>query len=154
MDHSASEFKSELFLIAGDPDAGGTIYGDGISNNGWFACSDNCAVDRKGRLWIATDRGRAQAGFGTGDGLWVADTEGAGRVVSRFFFRCPIGAEATGPGFTPDGTTLFLSIQHPGDGKGSTYENPLTRWPDSSDRLPPRPTVVAITKEDGGEIGS
>ncbi|WP_263485075.1 DUF839 domain-containing protein [Mesorhizobium sp. ES1-4] len=28
-------------------------------------------------------------------------------------FTCPHGAEATGPCFTPDGTPLFLSVQHP-----------------------------------------
>jgi secreted PhoX family phosphatase len=55
-----------------------------------------------------------------------------------------VGAEVTGPCFSPDFTALFVSIQHPGkDGTEST-------WPYGH----PRPSVVVVTKNDGGVIGT
>ncbi|MEX1250263.1 MAG: hypothetical protein WEA77_03610, partial [Hyphomonas sp.] len=58
-----------------------------------------------------------------------------------------------GPCFTPGGETLFLAIQHPGDGEGASYESPTTRWPDFGEASPPRPSVMVITRTEGGVIG-
>jgi secreted PhoX family phosphatase len=150
-DHAATEFTWSHFIVAGNPTWGATLYGEGTSKNGWFAAPDGLTVDRKGRLWIATDQGSSQPKFKIGDGVWVCDTTGKGRAVTRFFFRCPADAEMAGLTFTPDHKTLFVSVQHPAE--GSTFDKPSTRWPDFAQDMPPRPSVVVITKDDGGEIG-
>ena len=53
--HRADTFKWDLFLLAGDPARTETQYHSGISENGWLSCPDNCAFDKLGNLWIATD---------------------------------------------------------------------------------------------------
>ena len=90
--------------------------------------------------------------------MWALETEGEMRGTSKRFFSVPVGAEMCGPCFTPDGKTLFLAVQHPGEqdaeGKAGSFENPPTRWPDFADGMPPRPSIVVVTKADGGTIGS
>ena len=153
-DHTALEHRWDVFLVAGPLDKGGK-YGAGISSAGWTACPDGMAFDSKGRLWIASDQGTAQGKFGIGDGMWATETTGPNRAVTKFFYRTPTGGEMAGPCFTPDDKTLFVSVQHPAaDDPGSTFDKPSTRWPDFKDGMPPRPSVVAITKNDGGIIGT
>lgn len=151
-DHTSDVFKWNIFLMAGNPanKEDGAMYGEGTSKEGWLSCPDNVAFDNKGRVWIATD-GAPKSGIA--DGLWAADATGAARAQTRHFFAAPLGAELCGPCFTPDDSTLFVAIQHPGDTKGSTFADPSTRWPDFKAGMPPRPSVVAITKKRGGAIG-
>lgn len=156
-DHATTACRWEFFIVGGDPkDASHRArYGDGgrtPSDKGWIAAPDNAAFDPSGRLWVATDGQAEWAGFA--ESLYGVDTSGPMRGIPRNFFSSPRGAEITGPAFTPDGRTLFLSIQHPAEEGGSTFDKPSTRWPDFNPNMPPRSSVVAITKADGGEIGS
>ena len=164
-DHAATTGKWEILVLCGDPGRPevGARYHPATSANGWFAAPDNCAIDGLGRLWIATDQGVAWAKSGTADGLWSMETEGQLRGTSRMFFRVPVGAEPCGPCFAPGDETLFLAIQHPGVdgtkdykpyGREASFDDPPTRWPDFEAGMPPRPSVVAITKRGGGKIGT
>lgn len=151
-DHAATEFRWDVLLLAGNPASAedGAQYHADISKDGWLSTPDNCAFDRSGNLWIATD-GAPKSGIA--DGLWVCKTEGAERALTRHFYATPVGAECCGPCFTPDDTTLFVAVQHPGDIKGATFDNPGTRWPDYQADMPPRPAVVAIRHKKGLPVG-
>jgi secreted PhoX family phosphatase len=46
-----------------------------------------------------------------------------------------------------DGTEALI-----GFGRPSTFKDPATRWPDFDPKMPPRPSVLAITKDGGGKI--
>jgi secreted PhoX family phosphatase len=160
-DHAATAFKWEILVKCGDPSvaAVGATFSSATTKDGWFGMPDNCAIDSDGRLWIATD-GNSDRDTGRTDGLWSLETEGEGRATSKLFFRCPAGAELCGPEFTPDGETLFVAIQHPGDdgpkwkafGRLSSFEDPSTRWPDFKPGMPPRPSIMVVTKRGGGKI--
>lgn len=151
-DHTAAEFRWEVLLLAGRPNTSDDAqYHPEVSEDGWLSCPDNCTFDPQGNLWISTDG--APSAAKVADGLYLCYTRGPTRALTRHFFRAPRGAEVTGPCFTPDGTTLFLAVQHPGDDPGSTFHNPSTRWPDFQPDMPPRPSVVAIRRKDGGPVG-
>jgi len=152
-DHAGTKFRWEILVKCGDHTvvSTGADFNKATTANGWFGMPDNVAFDPDGRMWVATD-GNSQKKTGRNDGIWALETEGPMRATSRHFFRVPDGAEMCGPCFTPDGQTLFVAVQHPAEGKGSSYETPANRWPDFKDAIPPRPSIVAITKKGGGKI--
>ena len=154
-DFTATSSRWEILVRCGDPadPAVGATWNASTSSNGWLGSPDNCALDATGRLWVSTDGNDAT---GAADGLWAIGTDGGDRATGRHFFRCPVGAELCGPRFTPGGDTLFVAVQHPGDGDDdnpASFEKPTTRWPDFKPDMPPRPSIVAIRREDGGTIG-
>jgi secreted PhoX family phosphatase len=162
-DHAAQTFRWDILIKCGDPRIApvGAQWHPQTSEHGWFGSPDNCALDAQGRLWISTDQGTAWSRTQKADGLYAIETEGESRALSKLFFRVPVGAELCGPCFTPDGTTLFLAVQHPATdgvrdwrpfGRDSTFDDPATRWPDFAPNMPPRPSVVAIRKRGGGRI--
>ena len=164
-DHAATQASWNILVKCGDPSKPkiGAMWNSATSKNGWFASPDNCTVDNQGRLWITTDQGDNWKNVsGTADGIWVLETEGEQRGAGKMFFRVPVGAEMCGPMFNPDDSALFVAVQHPGtDGtvdfpgfeRISTFEDPATRWPDFDPKMPPRPSVLVITKTGGGKIG-
>lgn len=151
-DHGATTGEWTIFIAAGRPGVdAGTRYNPQASGSDWLSGPDNINFDRQGRMLIATDGQMAATGLA--EGLYFTDTTGPGRGLPRLFFLAPTGAEICGVALIPDDTTLFLAIQHPGEDRGSSFDNPSTRWPDFQDGAPPRPSVIAITKRAGGPIG-
>lgn len=163
-DHAAETYAWNIVVKCGPKGKDGSSWSEKTTDNGWFANPDNCAVDPQGRLWVATDQGDGWGRTQRADGLFAIEMapEGENRATSKMFFRCPVGAELCGPYFAPDQETLFVAVQHPGTdgtqdydrfGRASTFEDPATRWPDFDERMPPRPSVIVITRKDGGKIG-
>lgn len=126
-----------------------STYKAGGEENG-FSCPDNLAFDHAGNLWITSDISggsmnnakKPYMSFGN-NSLYVIPRHGedAGKVVR--VASAPIDAELTGPWFSPDGKTLFLSVQHPGE-RTKSIDKPTSLWPFDEDGIP-KPAVVAIT---------
>ena len=57
----------------------------------------------------------------------------------------PRDCEVTGLMWSPDRRTMFIGIQHPGDGGNS-------HWPEGGDATP-RSAVIAVKRDDGGFVG-
>jgi hypothetical protein len=161
-DHTSLEFSWEVFLLAGDPsgDRLVTDLSQVKADSAYFAgfgkaselspigSPDNIGFDLAGNLWIVTDGAQPT---GANNGCWVCPTAGPERGRLQQFMSGPVGCEVCGCQFSPDGETLFLSIQHPGEG-GTTAEQ-KSHWPDGPGTQP-RASVIAITKEGGGAVGS
>ena len=103
-------------LLAGDPanerpEAKGNINGD------IFACPDGLVLDARGVLWVQTDMHASQMYKGElermGNNQMLACDRATGEV--RRFFTGPVNCEVTGATLTPDGCTMFINIQHPGE---------------------------------------
>lgn len=148
-DHASTLFTWELFLVCGDPEDEATFYAgfpkDKVSP---VSCPDNICFDNAGNLWIATDG--QERSLNLRDGFFAVPTEGPERGYLRQFMASVVGSEVCGPEFTPDGTTAFLAIQHPGE--GSTFQSPSTHWPNPSG--PPLPTVIAVRAKNNKPIGT
>ena len=133
-DCESLEFEWEVFAT------GGVASG--------FSCPDNLTFDSKGNLWVMCDISTAKLNkekYQTfkNNSLFMIPTSGEDKGKAFQFASGPMDCEMCGGNFTPDESTLFLSIQHPGENTVSA-ENPTSRWPDFGNDQP-RPAVVAIT---------
>jgi secreted PhoX family phosphatase len=55
----------------------------------------------------------------------------------------PVDAELTGPWFSPDHRSLFLSVQHPGASGRDNFKKPTSTWPDGTGQHP-KPAVICL----------
>ncbi len=151
-DHTATTFNWGIFMLCGDPNdpAQGTYFaGAPREKVSPIGAPDNITFATQGNLWVGTDG--MEGALGWQDAIYACVTEGPDRGTLLPFMSVPIGAETCGPTFTPDNTTFFLAVQHPGE--GGTFERPISSWPTGAGL--PRPAVVFVRKAWGrGVVGS
>jgi secreted PhoX family phosphatase len=158
-DFDATALRWRHLLLAGDPandrpEARGNIAGD------IFACPDGLMFDARGVLWIDTDVSPTELNRGEmrrfGNNQMLACDPSTGAV--RRFLTGPVNCEITGGTLTPDGCTMFVNVQHPGE-PPSYLSDPAdpakhSNWPDYRAGGRPRSATVVIRKKDGGLIGT
>ncbi|HFZ1059039.1 Tat pathway signal protein [Klebsiella aerogenes] len=158
-DPASAKFTWNILVLAGrtdsdDPKAKGSMQG------AEFGSPDGLSFDHRGVLWIQTDVSSStinkKAYEGMGNNQMIATLPGTNEY--RRFLTGPRGCEITGIAFTPDNRTLFINIQHPGEGGDDITDpsNPraISNWPDSRSDGRPRSSTVVITKSNGGIIGT
>lgn len=147
----------------------------------WFARPQNASGLVKPVLWIQTDDGAftdvtnnqmlaaIPGNVGDGGSRTITNVAASGSASQttrvgaaatdatlKRFLVGPVECEITGVDTTPDGRTLFVGIQHPGE--AGTTAAPTSHWPDSQmtgtagATVRPRSAIVAITKQDGGVV--
>ena len=145
-DPAAPKFRWEIFALGGEDKGFGSP--DGL----WF--------DPRGVLWIQTDVSTSVLHKGPyaklGNNQMLAADVATGEI--RRFLTGPAGCEVTGVTMAPDGRTMFVNIQHPGE-PASERSNPaapraVSNWPDKRPDGRPRAATLAIRREDGGLIGT
>lgn len=135
--HLGESFSWSIFALSTEvTDAGGQMYGspDGI----W--------ADPDGRIFVQTDGDQPGK---NNDQMLVASA--VGKEFKRLFTGVK-GCEVTGVAVTPDRKTMFVNLQHPGDGNpaNSNFPEAFT----GATGPVPRDCTIVITRKNGGVIGS
>ena len=147
----------------------------------WFARPQNASGLVNPILWIQTDDGAftdktnnqmlvaipGRVGDGGARTITNTGADGTTRTQGTFvgkpataatlkrFLVGPKGCELTGVDSTPDGRTLFVNIQHPGE--NGTLAALESSWPATQGSpaatARPRSATIVITKNDGGIVG-
>ncbi len=146
-DHSATGFRWDLFVVAGNPTVHQDAYAgsDNVHKDNMFNSPDGIAFDRQGGLWIQTDGNYSNSEDFAGQGnnqMLLGDTVTG--EIKRFLVG-PRECEITGMAWSSDRKTMFVGIQHPGE-EGNSH------FPGGGESVP-RSCVIAINKDDGSLIG-
>jgi hypothetical protein len=193
---TAMTFTWDIYVFGAEEDMPENVNLSKLTANNSFSSPDGLWFSKStGICWIQTDDGAftdetncmllASVPGTVGDGgeFYVSNslTTSAGTTTGitktfiggvlgesrlRRFLVAPKGAEVTGITETPDGKTLFVNIQHPGEntvawGPTATSLTTESTWPGNGGGLTaahgpagrPRSATLIITKNDGGKVG-
>ena len=159
-DAAATRFEWDHFVLAGDPTQPNAQTRYPREDDDIFGAPDALHFDAGGLLWIQTDIAGQAVGKGPyaklgNNAMLCADLQ-TGRI--KRFLTGPAGCEITGCVVTPDRTTVFVNIQHPGeaseDGGGRHNSTWPTAGPLGADAARPRSATVVIQRKDGGWVGT
>lgn len=181
-DPAATRFDWDIYAFgsrsASDPL---NINVSGLTAENEFAEPDSLSFSSSSNiLWLATDARHTgdtsnsmllaalPGAVGDGGVRTITSTDDTGtRQVQTFlgtaprdrlrrFLTAPVDAQFSGMSETPDGRTLFVNVQHPGDTTAfADIEQPAhyrSHWPDGGDARP-RSATLAISRPDAGVIG-
>ncbi len=147
-DAAALTFAWNLPLVCGDPTDPGTYFGGYDKTKvSPISCPDNVTFDGDGNLWISTD-GNA---LGTHDGLFAVPVRGKDRGP-----RAPVPDHAQGRRgaavrwVSEDQRSVFVAVQHPGEGTGASPATPISHFPDGGTSQPRPSVVVALAQAGAG----
>ena len=170
---AATSFAWDIYLFGAQSDAAADVNLSGLTANNDFSSPDGLYFDPRGLLWIQTDDGAytdvtncmmlaavpgkvGDGGAATAAG-GTATLKGANATDAtvRRFLVGPKDCEITGIAVTPDGKTLFVNVQHPGE--DGSLASPSSAWPasqtDSASKARPRSATVVVTRKDSGAVG-
>lgn len=126
-DHSGMDFSSSDFMLGGEENK--------------FACPDNITFDRNGNLWLCTDISGSQMNSlpiykpFKNNGLFFIPLSGELAGTVHQVASAPVDAEFTGISFSPDGLSMFCSVQHPGE-KSKSVKSLRSHWPNGGASIP------------------
>lgn len=175
----ATTFTWDVFLFGANADADPTnVNLSGLTADNDFSSPDGLWFSPKTNIcWIETDDGAytdvtncmllaalpGPVGDGTRKTITNTDQGGTTKQVMTYagaqlgtnlrrFLVGPNDCEITGMAETPDGTALFVNIQHPGE-TSPNLAAPLSTWPSTVAGTRPRSSTIVITRDGGGVIG-
>ncbi|MDQ1923914.1 PhoX family protein [Massilia pseudoviolaceinigra] len=186
---AATSFTWDVYLFGAEAGAnGGFVNLSNLTADQDFSSPDGLAFSPyTGICWIQTDDGAftdvsncmmlAAVPGTVGDGAKVTlnhpKANGGTLAVDTYvgkkptadtlkrFLVGPVGSEITGICETPDGKSMFINIQHPGENTAqANLADPskyTSQWPSNAGYgagKRPRSATIVITKNDGGRIGT
>ena len=170
---AATSFNWDVYLFAAQSDAAADVNLSGLNASNDFSSPDGLYFDPRGMLWIQTDDGAytdvtncmmlAAVPGKVGDGGAATAAGGTATIKGanasdanlRRFLVGPKDCEITGIAITPDGKTMFVNVQHPGE--NGSLAAPTSAWPASQTNAGatarPRSATVVVTRSDQGAVG-